>query len=104
MAWFKKQKPEETASGSFDPEAASIKLKAFVAGKSKLISASDIEDDTKLFSSGLLDSLTYVELALFIEREFGTKAPASSGMDSLDSIGAIVGLLASSLPRENHRK
>jgi acyl carrier protein len=103
MAWFKKQKPDPAALAPFDEKAASAKLRAFVAGKSKLLSADEIEPDTQLFSSGLLDSLAYIELVLFIEREFQLKLSGvpGMGMDSLDSISAIIELVRASRLAEN---
>jgi len=90
-AWFRQTKPAPVPI-QVDPLAAADKLRAFIAGKSKLIEASELTNDTKLFSSGLLDSLTFVELVLFVEREFHVKLAdlIEVNMDSLDSIEQIL--------------
>ena len=100
-AWFKKQTPDPRISAPLDEESAAAKLKGFLAGKSKLLSVSDIENDTELFSSGLLDSLAYIELALFLEREFHCKLPPGTSMDSLDSIAAVLSIIKTSGTQEN---
>ena len=106
MVWFKKRKTEATPSAPFDEEAAGARLMTFVAGKSKLISAQDLEADTKLFSSGLLDSLAYIEVVLFVEREFQVKLSSipGIGMDSLDSIRAIIEFVRAARAQENRHR
>ena len=52
-------------------------------------------DDTELFSSGLLDSFSMVDLILFIETEGGFKMnPSEVNLDNLDSVGRIVAFAA----------
>jgi acyl carrier protein len=95
-AWFRKADPLSNKSNiAPNPEATAQKLRDFIAAKSKLVEASEITNDTKLFSSGLLDSLTFVELVLFVEREFHIKLAdvIEVNMDSLDSIEQILGPL-----------
>jgi acyl carrier protein len=95
-AWFRKADPVlKQISTPPDLESAAQKLRCFIAGKSKLVEASELTDDTRLFSSGLLDSLTFVELVLFVEREFHIKLSdaVDVNMDSLDSIEQILGPL-----------
>jgi acyl carrier protein len=92
-AWFRKSGGESDGTRApLDPESAAQKLRDFIAGKSKLVQASEIGSDTKLFSSGLLDSLAFVELALFVEKEFRVKLAdmIEVNMDSLDSIEQIL--------------
>ena len=93
-AWFKKAgAPATNARAPLDSEAAAGKLRGFIAAKSKLIKESEIATDTKLFSSGLLDSLAFIELVLFVEKEFHIKLSDVSevNMESLDSIEQILG-------------
>jgi acyl carrier protein len=93
-AWFRKaDSVSKKIDAPPDVEAAAQKLRCFIAGKSKLIEASELANDTKLFSSGLLDSLTFVELVLFVEKEFHIKLAdvVDVNMDSLDSIEQILG-------------
>ena len=92
-AWFRKgNSPSAPKTPSIDPAAAAEKLRAFIATKSKLITAADLTDDTKLFSSGLLDSLAFIELVLFVEKELHLKLAdvTDVNMDSLDSIEDII--------------
>ena len=92
-AWFRKaDAPARNVTTPLDPEVAAHKLRSFVASKSKLVEASEIAADTKLFSSGLLDSLAFIELVLFVEKEFHVKLSdvADVNMDSLDSIEQIL--------------
>jgi acyl carrier protein len=50
-----------------------------------------LDTDTVLFSSNLLDSLSMVELMVFIEREAGIKIRATEvSLDNLDSITRIL--------------
>ncbi|MCA9663327.1 MAG: hypothetical protein KC486_33665 [Myxococcales bacterium] len=51
----------------------------------------DIDEDTELFSSGLIDSFAMVELLVFLERHTGTKlGPEDIDLDNLDTIGRIL--------------
>ena len=56
------------------------------------IDPSQIEsDDTELFSSGLLDSFSMVDLIMFIETEGGFKLnPTDVNLENLDSVGRIL--------------
>lgn len=101
-AWFRKAAaPSQASHAPIDAQAAAHRLCGFIAEKSKLVEASEITNETKLFSSGLLDSLAFVELVFFIEREFHIKLAdvTEVNMDSLDSIEQI---LAPILKKANH--
>jgi acyl carrier protein len=51
----------------------------------------DFEDDTPLFSSGLLDSFSMVDLIMFIENTAGLRVhPADVTLDNFDSIDRIL--------------
>jgi acyl carrier protein len=92
-AWFRKSGADSDGTRvPLDAEAAAQKLRDFIAAKSKLVQASEIANNTKLFSAGLLDSLAYVELVLFVEKEFRVKLAdiIDVNMDSLDSIEQIL--------------
>ncbi len=53
------------------------------------------DDDTPLFSSGLLDSFSMVELVAFIERESATKLRATQvTLNNLDTVSRILGFTA----------
>jgi acyl carrier protein len=48
-------------------------------------------DDTPLFSAGLLDSFSMVDLILFLETEGGFKMQATDvNLDNLDTIGRML--------------
>jgi acyl carrier protein len=51
----------------------------------------DFEDDTLLFSSGLIDSFSMVNLIMFIEDTAGLRVhPADVTLDNFDSIERIL--------------
>lgn len=55
------------------------------------LDTSDIEDDTLLFSSSILDSFSLVDLMMFIEQEGGIKIePMEVNLENLDSIERIL--------------
>ena len=80
-----------------NPETMEEALRQFIAGKTQLLSASEITKDTKLFSSGLLNSIVFVDLLIFIERQFkvNIRSKIDSDMRSLDSIDQIMQLINS---------
>lgn len=51
----------------------------------------DFDDDTLLFSSGLIDSFSMVDLILFIEGASGLRVhPADVTLDHFDSVNRIL--------------
>lgn len=60
------------------------------------LDVSTLQDDTKLFSSGLLDSLAMVDLIAFIEDQAGVRVRWTEvSLEHLDSVGAVLGYVAS---------
>ena len=52
--------------------------------------------DADLFDTGVLDSVTFVDLLLHLEREFGIKCPLEElELDNFRSIGRIVNFIQS---------
>jgi len=50
-----------------------------------------LDDDTKLFSGGLIDSLSVMDLVTFVERELGKRVPpVAITLENFDSIAQIV--------------
>ncbi|MCB1348313.1 MAG: phosphopantetheine-binding protein [Paracoccaceae bacterium] len=50
-----------------------------------------LDDDTALFTSGLLDSVLMQELIMFFEEKTGTQVPAEDvTLENFDTPGAIV--------------
>jgi acyl carrier protein len=68
-------------------------LRAYLEEKLGL-DTSEVENDTLLFSTGLLDSFSMVELLMFIETEGGFRlSPNEVNLDNLDSIDRIARLV-----------
>jgi len=58
-------------------------------------SASNLRDETRLLSSGILDSLAVLELAGFIQSQFGVELSASeTSIDAFDRLKDIAALVA----------
>lgn len=54
----------------------------------------DFEDDTLLFSSGLIDSFSMVDLLMFIEDTVGCRVhPADVTLDNFDSVDRILAFI-----------
>ena len=54
----------------------------------------DITPDTKLMSSGIIDSFSLVTLHVYIEQEFGVKIPASRVLpDTFDTVEQITSII-----------
>ena len=52
---------------------------------------SDVDDDTPLFSSSILDSFSMVDLIMFVEQEANIRVePTDVTLDNFDSIARIV--------------
>ncbi len=59
------------------------------------VDTSDVDEDTPLFSSGIIDSASMVELIVFVESEGSVKLePDDISLDHLDSVGRILSFLA----------
>ncbi len=55
------------------------------------VSKSELEDETPLLSSGILDSISALQLVDFLEKEFGFEFQAHEvDQDNLDSIHRIL--------------
>ena len=55
------------------------------------LDTTDVDDETLLFSTSLLDSFSMVDLIMFIEKEGAIKlSPTDVSLDNLDSIGRIL--------------
>jgi len=56
----------------------------------------DVEDDTELFSTGLVDSFAMVDLLFFLEQKLpGKVGPDDVSIDNLDSIERILNFVES---------
>jgi acyl carrier protein len=54
----------------------------------------EITEDTKLISSGIVDSFSMVSLKLFLEKKFQIKIPDEKATpDTFDSVNNIIALL-----------
>ena len=55
------------------------------------VDRSSLDDNAGLFSSGLIDSLSVMELVCFVEREIGrTVPPFEITLENFDSVNRIV--------------
>lgn len=55
------------------------------------VDTDDLEDDTLIFSSGILDSFSIVDLIAYLEQDGGFKmSPTDVTLDNLDSIERIM--------------
>lgn len=55
------------------------------------VDPAEIADDTPLFTSGILDSFSMVDLILFVEQSTGTRMSAGEvRMDNLDSVARVL--------------
>jgi len=55
----------------------------------------DVNDDTPLFSSGLVDSFAMVDLLMFLEKHTGTKlGPEDIDLDNLDTLARILAFVS----------
>lgn len=55
------------------------------------VETDDVDDDTLLFSTGLIDSFALINLISFIEEEAGIRvSPADVNLDNLDSVSRII--------------
>ncbi len=56
----------------------------------------EIQDDTPIISTSLIDSFNMVEMIAFIEKEAGIKIGATEvNLDNLDSVGKILAFVES---------
>jgi len=59
------------------------------------LEAEELDGDTRLFSEGLLDSFSLVDLVSYIESECGVKIKAADvTLDNLDSVNRILTFVA----------
>jgi acyl carrier protein len=95
--WFKKtlEPAPVSAPVPVTEEVIEQQVKSFIDRKSKLIKSSELQRQTTLFTSGLLDSLTFVQLVVFLETTFQVKLPRAavttiSSLDTMDQIIQVV--------------
>ena len=67
-----------------------MKIIEKIRGEIKSLVFKDVSNDTSLIKSGLLDSISIVDLVIFIEEETGFKIPENhiieENFDSIDNI------------------
>ena len=78
--------------GSVKEEIRQYILSEFLPGET----ASNVQDDTPLRSSGILDSMATLRLVSFIEQRYGIEVEAhEAGVENFESVGAIAGFVMS---------
>ena len=70
-------------------------IEAKLAELIESIILASVEPDTLLIESGLVDSLSAVDVALAVEREFGIKVPPSEIDVHLESVQTLAKYIAS---------
>ena len=66
----------------------------------KLFVREKIDGDTPLFSSGLIDSFSMVQLIAFLEKTGDTKVPAMDvNLDNLDTVSRILAMMERLCPK-----
>jgi acyl carrier protein len=71
-----------------------IKLIEFIINEFLTDNDIEISTDTKLISSGIIDSFSLVSLQLYIEREFDKKIPnPKMTIENCDSVKQIINLI-----------
>lgn len=105
MFWSKKRKARDSANVELDrnhtrsvgvgPDEVFGKLRDFVVARTQLADGAALSHETRLFSSGLLDSLAYAELVYFVEESMGIVLSDHGDvtMDRLDRLGDAVDLI-----------
>ena len=59
------------------------------------IDTQDVDENTGLFSEGILDSFSIVDLVMYIENTSGIKMqPTDVNLDNLDSVAKILNFVA----------
>lgn len=65
-------------------------------GEHARVDLGEVDDDTELFSSGLVDSFAMVDLLVFLEKHTGASmGPEDISLDNLDSVERILRFAAS---------
>ena len=58
------------------------------------LDAADVDKESMLFSTGILDSFSMIELVSFLEKEAGIRIrPTELTLDNFDSIGRMLSFL-----------
>lgn len=70
-------------------------IEAKLAQLIEAIILTSVDSDTLLIESGLIDSLSAVDVALAVEREFGVKIPPTEIDVHLESVHALAQYVAS---------
>ncbi|MBF0201578.1 MAG: acyl carrier protein [Desulfamplus sp.] len=79
-----------------NPEEITLKIKNFAG---QYVNTDNIEADTDLFASGMVNSLFAMQLVLFVEKEFGIKVENEDlDIDNFKSLDAIHLFIQRKLP------
>jgi acyl carrier protein len=75
-------------------ETTTEQLRAYIAGKILKQPNRAIREDEALISSGLIDSFSLVDLALYVEDQFGVRIDDSElNAATFDSLAQLAGLI-----------
>jgi acyl carrier protein len=90
--------PQRRPATPPDPHAIEAEVTGFLLQRSKKILGGKVERNAALFTSGLLDSLTFLELVVFVEEKFGVRLFSSMEVtyEALDSVEKVAEAVARS--------
>jgi acyl carrier protein len=82
-----------------------ITLQTYIAGKARYkVAPHEIRIHESLWSAGHIDSLSYVEFLVFIEREYGVTVPdvqLSGRLNTLDALATFIFSTMNVFPEKN---
>ena len=78
------------------PTEMIVKLSQFIAGEILKQPGREIAPDAALISSGMIDSFSLMDLALFVEDNFGVRIEDTElNADTFDTLEALAALISS---------
>lgn len=103
--WFHKKKEKNPTPPPPTEEEVRMKVGFFISRKTNLIKEDQIEAGTKLFSSGLLDSLSFIQLVNFVETEFKIRLSDTTevNLDTFDAFGSVVSCVVNGVSEKHAR-
>ena len=77
-------------------------LQTYLAGKARYkVTPQEITSNDSLWSAGHIDSLSYVEFLVFIERKYGVVVPDVQLSGRLNTLEALASFISSSMAPKN---
>ncbi len=93
-------RPERERDGRVEEESCVLALGERIAALSRgRLHPQELDPDAHLLDQGYLDSLSYVEFLLCVERDWGVSVPETQFIGRLHTLRALAQHLAASTPR-----